>query len=86
MLTCCMLPCYDKANKSKHDNATGPTRYTINRDGTLEKWYLHHDDGEIVYLRKTPRPKWNCCMKEFPAADVYETYRAARKAQKGTPQ
>lgn len=61
-----------------------PTRYTLNHDGTLEKWYLHHDDGEIVYLRKTPRPKWNCCMKEFPAADVYETYRAARKAQKGT--
>ena len=53
-----------------------PTRYTLNHDGTLEKWYLHHDDGEIVYLRKTPRPKWNCCMKEFPAADVYETYRA----------
>lgn len=62
-----------------------PTRYTLNHDGTLEKWYLHHDDGEIVYLRKTPRPKWNCCMKEFPAADVYETYRAARKAQKGAP-
>lgn len=60
-----------------------PTRYTINRDGTLEKWYLEHDGGETVYLRKTPRPKWNCCMKEFPAAQVYETYRAARNAQKG---
>ncbi len=60
-----------------------PTRYTINLDGTLEKWYLEHDGGEIIYLRKTPRPKWNCGMKEFPAADVYETYRAARNAQKG---
>ena len=46
---------------------TSPTRYTINLDGTLEKWYLEHDDGEIIYLRKTPRPKWNCGMKEFPA-------------------
>ena len=62
-----------------------PTRYTINLDGTLEKWYLEQDGGEIIYLRKTPRPKWNCCMKEFPAADVYETYRAARNAQKGAP-
>ncbi len=62
---------------------TAPTRYTINRDGTLEKWYLEHDGGETVYLRKTPRPKWNCGMKEFPAAEVYETYRAARNAQKG---
>ena len=41
------------------------------------------DGGETVYLRKTPRPKWNCGMKEFPAAQVYETYRAARNAQKG---
>ena len=48
---------------------TSPTRYTINLDGTLEKWYLEHDDGEIIYLRKTPRPKWNCGMKEFPAAN-----------------
>ena len=22
-----------------------PTRYTINLDGTLEKWYLEYDDG-----------------------------------------
>lgn len=29
---------------------TAPTRYTINRDGTLEKWYMEHDDGETVYL------------------------------------
>ena len=47
-----------------------PTRYTINLDGTLEKWYLEHDGGEIIYLRKTPRPKWNCGMKEFPAAEA----------------
>lgn len=47
---------------------TAPTRYTINLDGTLEKWYLEHDGGETIYLRKTPRPKWNCGMKEFPAA------------------
>ena len=64
---------------------TAPTRYTLNHDGTLEKWYLDYDDGDTIYLRKTPRPKWNCCRKEFPAADVYETYRAARNAQKGAP-
>lgn len=59
-----------------------PTRYTLNRDGTLEKWYLEHDGGEIVYLRKTPRPRWNCCMKEFPAGEVYQDYKATRAALK----
>ena len=57
---------------------TAPTRYTLNHDGTLEKWYLEHDCGEIVYLRKTSRPKWNCCMKEFPAAEVFPDYKTAR--------
>lgn len=62
---------------------TSPTRYTINLDGTLEKWYLEHDDGEIIYLRKTPRPKWNCGMKEFPAAKVFPDYKTARTAPQG---
>ena len=62
--------------------ATAPTRYTINLDGTLEKWYLEHDGGETIYLRKTPRPKWNCCMKEFPAAEVFPDYKTARAALK----
>lgn len=62
-----------KLNRSK----PAPVRYTLNRDGTLEKWYLEHDGGEIVYLRKTPQPKWNCCMKEFPKSQVYESYQAA---------
>lgn len=61
---------------------TAPTRYTINRDGTLEKWYMEHDDGEIIYLRKTPHPKWNCGMKEFPAAEVFPDYKTARDAIK----
>jgi hypothetical protein len=61
---------------------TAPTRYTINLDGTLEKWYLEHDDGETIYLRKTPRPKWNCCMKEFPAAEVFPDCKTARAALK----
>ena len=55
---------------------TAPTRYTINLDGTLEKWYLEHDGG------KTPRPKWNCGMKEFPAAEVFPDYKTARAALK----
>jgi hypothetical protein len=59
-----------------------PTRYTINLDGTLEKWYLEHDGGEIIYLRKTPRPKWNCGMKEFPAAEVFPDYKTARAVLK----
>lgn len=61
---------------------TAPTRYTINLDGTLEKWYLDYDDGDTIYLRKTPRPKWNCCRKEFPAAAVYSDYKTARAALK----
>jgi hypothetical protein len=59
-----------------------PTRYTINLDGTLEKWYLEYDDGAIIYLRKTPRPKFNCCLKEFPAAEVFPDYKTARAALK----
>lgn len=59
-----------------------PTRYTINLDGTLEKWYLEHDGGEIIYLRKTPRPEWNCGMKEFPAAEVFPDCKTARAALK----
>lgn len=61
---------------------TAPTRYTINLDGTLEKWYLEHDGGETIYLRKTPRPKWNCGMKEFPTAEVFPDYKTARAALK----
>lgn len=61
---------------------TAPTRYTINLDGTLEKWYLEYDDGVTIYLRKTPRPKFNCCLKEFPAAEVFPDYKTARAALK----
>ena len=61
---------------------TAPTRYTINLDGTLEKWYLEHDGGETIYLRKTPRPKWNCGMKEFPAAEVFPDYKTASAPQR----
>ena len=61
---------------------TASTRYTLNHDGTLEKWYLEHDGGEIIYLRKTPRPKWNCGMKEFSAAEVFPDYKTARAALK----
>ena len=41
-------------------------RYTINPDGTLEKWYLEKvlDNNETA-LRKTPTPKFNCCMRIF---------------------
>lgn len=60
----------------------GHIRYTINHDGTLEKWYLDYDDGDTLYLRKTPRPKWNCGRKEFPAAEVYPDYKTARAALK----
>ena len=62
--------------------ATAPTRYTLNHVGTLEKWYLEYDDGDIIYLRKTPRPKFNCCLKEFPAAKVFPDYKTARAALK----
>ena len=43
---------------------------------------MEHDCGEIIYLRKTSRPKWNCCMKEFPAAEVFPDYKTARAALK----
>ena len=33
-------------------------------------------------LRKTPRPKFNCCLKEFPAAEVFPDYKTARAALK----
>ena len=56
------------------------TRYTLNRDGTVEKWYLEKDCGNQVYLRKTCTPKFNCGMKAFPANEVYLNYIGARRA------
>ena len=29
-------------------------RYTINRDGTIEKWYLEAEADGLVYLEKQP--------------------------------
>ena len=55
-------------------------RYTINSDGTLEKWFLEKDCGEEIALRKTPTPKFFCSMRIFPKEDVYENARTARKA------
>ncbi len=43
---------------------------------------MEYDDGAIIYLRKTPRPKFNCCLKEFPAAEVFPDYKTARAALK----
>lgn len=59
-------------------------RYTLNRDGTIEHWYLENDSNEwgLIFLRKTPRPKFNCCMKEFQPLEVYNSYREARAALK----
>lgn len=64
---------------------TAPTRYTLNHDGTLEKWYLEHDCGEIVYLRKTSRPKWNCCLKEFPPPKYSPTTKPLVRRLKPAP-
>ena len=58
-------------------------RYTINIDGTIENWYLEQEDGDFVWLRKTEKPKYNCCMKRFPASDVYITRQEAAEAMKG---
>lgn len=57
-------------------------RYTTNQDGTLEKWYLEAETPELVYLRKTRTPKWNCCMREFKPDKVYPSYVAAMRANK----
>lgn len=56
------------------------TRYTINSDGTLQKWYLDYDDGDTIILRTTPQNKWSCYRKEFPAAAVYPDHKTARAA------
>ena len=61
-------------------SAKAEVRYTINLDGTVEKWYLEKQMLNIVFLRKTKTPKWNCCMHEFPPEAVYPSYAAARKA------
>ena len=55
-------------------------RYTINADGTLEKWFLEKElpeRGETA-LRKTPTLKWNCSMKIFPSDRVRSTYKEAK--------
>lgn len=40
------------------------------------------DADGLIYLRKTARPKWNCCMKEFRPENVYPSYVAAMRAIK----
>ena len=66
----------------RHDHNYIPHKIHDQPRRNTEKWYLEHDDGEIIYLRKTPRPKWNCGMKEFPAAKVFPDYKTARTALK----
>lgn len=61
---------------------TLPVRYTINRDGTLEKWYLLHDGGDFVFLQKSPRLKWICYNKEFSPSEVYSSRKEAMAALK----
>lgn len=57
-------------------------RYTINRDGTVEKWYLEKETAEGVYLRKSMRPVWHDIIKCFLPDEVYPAYQAARRASK----
>lgn len=59
-----------------------PIRYTLNRDGTLEKWWLEKDMGNEIALRKTPTPRWNCNLRIWPASEVYASAKAARAARK----
>lgn len=58
------------------------TCYTINRDGTLEKWHLRFIKNGIAYLRKTPKEKWISYCKDFDIKDVYPFAKDAKQALK----
>lgn len=55
--------------------------YTINNDGTLEKWYVERPiyEGQVI-LRKQPRPRWHDIVRGFKPEDVYATMKEAKAA------
>lgn len=57
--------------------------YTINNDGTLEKWYVERPfyEGQVI-LRKQPRPRWHDIFRGFKPEDVYATFKDAKAALK----
>jgi len=59
------------------------TRYTINLDGTIEKWWLEKDLGSEIALRKVQNPKkWNNGLHIFPKEIVFENRKIANKKLK----
>lgn len=57
--------------------------YTINKDGTLEKWYVERVlyEGQVI-LRKQPCPKWHDIIRGFKPEDVFATAKEAKAVQK----
>ena len=57
--------------------------YTINKDGTLEKWYVERVlyEGQVL-LRKQTRPKWHDIIRGFKPEDVFATAKEAKAALK----
>lgn len=57
------------------------TAYTINNDGTLEKWYVERVlyEGQVI-LRKQPRSKWHDTIRGFKPEDVFATAKEAKAA------
>ncbi len=54
-------------------------RYTINPDGTIERWYLEKElPNNETALRKTPTPKCRCCMTIFQSEEVFSSARDAK--------
>lgn len=55
--------------------------YTINKDGTLEKWYVERVfyEGQVI-LRKQARPKWHDIIRGFKPEDVFATAKEAKAA------
>lgn len=53
--------------------------YTINIDGTVEKWYLEkvlYEESKC-FLRKLARPKYHDVRRFFPLSAVFATRREA---------
>jgi hypothetical protein len=53
--------------------------YTLNLDGTIEKWYCEKILENEVFVRKSKKPKWIDTTKIFPLNKVFGNRKEAKR-------